>query len=394
LKLAFVIPVFLPARGFGGPLHHLHAIAKIFQKKGHSVVIYTSSIANPSDLSETLPEKGYIDGILVKRYPVVCKIAGYWITPSMFTDLERDEYDILHAHSARSFQCDLASLVSKLKHIPFIVTAHGSIGSPLDFDRGLRLQTLNIAHNVIAKRVFKIADKVIALNRFEKQHFLQIGVDANKIAIIPNGVLLEEFKRNYYNFKEKHEIEGKMVVFVGRLDRVKGLDTLIEAFHLVKRQNFHDVKLVLVGEDWGFKKRLLELCTRYNMSTDVLFIDHPTREDIISAYQASEMFVLPSNYETFSIAMLEAFACAKPVVATTVGGIPEIIVKGKHGFLVRPHDPKELAGAIIFLLRNEDAAKKMGLAGERLIAQQFSIDIVARNIENLYKDLFDRMRAH
>lgn len=387
MKIAFVIPAFLPARGFGGPLHHLHAIAKVLIKKGHSIVIYTSNLANPTDLSETLLEKEYINGILVKRYPVICKIAGYWITPSMVADLKGDEYDILHAHLARSFQCDLAAFVSKLKRKPFLITAHGSLGSHLHVDRGQRIRTLHIAHDFIARSVFNAADKVIALNQFEKQNLIQIGVDINKIAIISNGIQLDEFKKGYYNFKGKYGIEGKFVLFVGRLDMVKGLDALIRAFHLVKRQNFHDVKLIIVGEDWGLKKSLLELCKQYNISTDVLFLDKPTREDIISALHASDIFVLPSNYETFSIAILEAAACAKPIVATTVGGIPEIVVNGVNGILVRPRNSVALAKAIIYLLRNEDVAEKMGLAGEKLVTGQFSIERVTDELENLYKNL-------
>lgn len=391
MKLAFVIPAFLPARGFGGPLYHVDAISKIFQEKGHSVTIYTSSIANPSNFSETLPEEEYVDGILVKRYPAVLRISGYWITHSMLADLKRDEYDILHAHLARSFQCDIAAFTSKLRRNPFLITAHGSFGSYLDVDRGVRIRALHIAHNLIAKRVFDAADIVIALNNFEKQQFLRLGVDINKIVIVPNGISLEEFKKRSYDFKAKYGIKDRFVLFVGRLDRVKGVDTLVQAFYLMKRSNLGDVKLVILGEDWGFKKKLLRLCELYNISANVTLIDNPTREDILSALHTSEIFVLPSNYETFSISLLEAFACAKPIVATAVGGTSEIITNGENGVLIRPNHPDELAEAIAFLLRNGDVARKMGLAGERLVKQRFSIDIIARRIERLYNGLRPRM---
>ena len=351
------------------------------------MVIYTSNVANPYDSSETFREKEYIDEILVKRFSALWKIAGYWITPSMLVDLERDDFDVLHAHAARSFQCDSSVLISKLRHKPSVITAHGSLGSYLGVDLGLRNYMLHVAHNVIAKRVFKAADKVIALNNFEKQHYLRIGVDINKIAIIPNGVSLSEFKKRYYNFKSKYEIEGNIILFVGRLAKIKGLNTLIQAFHLVKRQNFHDTRLVILGEDWGFKKSLLELRKRYHMSSDVLLLDHPTREDIVSAYHACDMVVLPSNYETFSITVLEAFACAKPIIATSVGGILEVVVSGETGCLVGPNDAEALARAMLYLLRNKNVAEKMGLSGERLVTNKFCIERVADEIENLYSDL-------
>lgn len=389
LQLAFIIPAYLPARGFGGPLNHVQAIAKIFKEEGHSVGIYASNIANPSDLSETLPWKEWIDGILVKRYPAPLKVAGYWVTPSMFADLKADEYDILHAHLGRSFQCDLAALVSKLRRNPFLITPHGSIGSHLDVDRGLKIHTLHTMHDIIAKYVLGAADKVIALNNFEKRHLLRLGVDSTKIAIIPNGISLNEFKQKYYDFKAVHAIEGKIVLFVGRLDLVKGLDTLIQAFSMVKRVNFKNVKLVLVGEDWGFKKKLLELAKQYNISADVIFIDHPKRSDILSALHASEIVVLPSYYETFSITMLEAFACAKPVITSAVGGMPEIVANRENGLLVRPKDPKHLAEAITYLLNSEDIAKKMGFEGKKLVTQRFSIETVAMQLENIYRQLLE-----
>jgi len=387
LKIVFVLPAFLPARGFGGPLNHVHAIAKIFKEKGHSVEIYTSNIANPSDLSKTLSDKEWIDGILVKRYPAPLRLAGYWVTPSMFADLKAGGYDILHAHLGRSFQCDLASFVSRLKHNPFLITPHGSIGSHLDVDRGLKIHALHTAHNLIAKYVLEAADRIIALNNFEKRHLLRLGVDSNKIAIIPNGISVSEFRRTYYDFKARHSIEGKFVLFVGRLDLVKGLDTLVQAFSIVKRSNFKNVRLVMVGEDWGFKKKLVELAGQYNISTDILFIDRPSRADIISAFQASEMVVLPSYYETFSITMLEAFACARPVITSAVGGMPEIVANKENGLLVRPKDPKHLAEAITYLLNNEDVAKRMGSEGEKLVSQRFRIETVARQLENLYCQL-------
>jgi len=387
LKIAFVVPAFLPARGFGGPIYHVHTIAKILQQKGHSVSIYTSNLANPYDASDVLKEREDVDGILVKRYPAICRIAGYWLTPSMLVDLERDDFDVIHAHVARSFQCDLSALVSKLRSQPFVITAHGSLGSYLGVDLGLRNHMLHVAHNTIAGRVFKAADKVIALNRFERQHYIRFGVDIRKIAIIPNGILLSEFKQPHYDFRQRHGIEGPMILFVGRLNKIKGLDTLVQAFHLLKRQNFQDAKLVIIGEDWGFKEDLLELRERYNLSGDILILDHPRREDIISAYHASNMVVLPSNYETFSITILEAFACAKPVIATAVGGIPELIENGKNGLLIRPNDAEELSKAILYLLRDGELAKNLGKAAEWLVTNQFSMDTIAQRTIDLYNDL-------
>jgi glycosyltransferase involved in cell wall biosynthesis len=105
---------------------------------------------------------------------------------------------------------------------------------------------------------------------------------------------------------------------------------------------------------------------------------------MISAFMAADVFVSPSLFDTFPIVVLEALLCAKPVVATRVGGVPEIIMDGVTGFLVDPKDAKKLAEKILYLLENEGEAKKMGLCGKDYVMRNFTVEVVGEKIENIY----------
>lgn len=121
-----------------------------------------------------------------------------------------------------------------------------------------------------------------------------------------------------------------------------------------------EAKLVICGRDKRMKKKLEELAKRLGIEEDVLFVGEVKRSDISYYFAACDVFVIPSLSEGMPNAALEAMACAKPIVATNVGGLPEIVIDGVNGFLVKPKDPEALAEKICILLDNEEMRLKMG----------------------------------
>jgi glycosyltransferase involved in cell wall biosynthesis len=231
---------------------------------------------------------------------------------------------------------------------------------------------------------------VIALNRFEMQQCLYFGVEQGKIAIIPNFVVLKEFKNVPYDFREQHGIDSKtrIILYVGRLHKNKGLDILVCAFNFLKMKKVRSIKLVIIGSDGGMRGPLIDMCKFYNIEHDVLIVsekvDVPSREDVVSAIMAADIFVSPSFFETFPSTILEALACGKPVIATRVGGVPEIINDGVTGFLVDPRNAKKLSEKILYLLENEAEAEKVGFRGKEYVMRNFEVGVVGEKIENVY----------
>jgi glycosyltransferase involved in cell wall biosynthesis len=138
---------------------------------------------------------------------------------------------------------------------------------------------------------------------------------------------------------------------------------------------------LIVGEG-ELKSSLVKLCAELGLENRVLFLGH--REDVNLLLDFMDIFILSSHSEGCAISLLEAMASGKPVIATRVGGNPELVLEGKTGFLVPPAEPEKLAERIIFLLRNEDLRVKMGDEGRKRVNEKFSLETMLKNYEELY----------
>jgi glycosyltransferase involved in cell wall biosynthesis len=189
--------------------------------------------------------------------------------------------------------------------------------------------------------------------------------------------------------KKKYNIKGKMILYVGRIySYQKGLDYLIRAIPIILSKET-EIKFVMIGEDYGSKASLIKLAKKLKVEKYIIFTGHIPYNELLKAYAAADVFVLPSIFEPFGIVLLEAMASKKPIVATNVGGIPEIVKNGKNGILVRPKNEEELADAILFLLSHEDQAKMMGINGYNMV-KNYSWELIAKKIENVYFKVLDQ----
>jgi glycosyltransferase involved in cell wall biosynthesis len=167
------------------------------------------------------------------------------------------------------------------------------------------------------------------------------------IRVVPNGVDLQGFGAG----RNKKRLENFRLLFVGRLNPVKGVEYLIDAMAGIKKKGT-DVELTIAG-DGPERKRLENLSKRLNVYNHVRFLGMVDRLKIASLMSESDIFVLPSISEGFPLVVLEAMACGLPIIATKVGGLPEVIEEGRNGLLVNPRDSVALASSILLLLQNE-----------------------------------------
>jgi phosphatidylinositol alpha-1,6-mannosyltransferase len=183
-------------------------------------------------------------------------------------------------------------------------------------------------------------------------------------------------------------LNGSLVILtVARLVRRKGIKYLIEAMPRVLR-SLPDTVLLVVG-DGPEKPRLEEEARILGLASRVSFLGKVPEQKLIAFYQASDVFVLPAivdsemNTEGLGVVLLEAMSMGKPVVASGVGGIPEAVVNGETGLLVKPQDPNDLADAIIRLLGNSELSRKMGDNGRQRVKEVFDWDIVAASFSEV-----------
>ncbi len=270
-------------------------------------------------------------------------------------------------------------LAGKLAQVPIILTSIHFMGP-----KGQRKSILGPLNKILTP----ITDRIIAVSENQRRYLIEEeGIPAQKIVVIHNGIDLEAFraKKDPRSVKEGLGIPDGVAVIgqVARLRSEKGHRFLLQAAHKLRGQD-RKVVVLLIG-DGPERKDLEELCTTLNLGSMIRFLgDQKEPADLINIL---DIGILSSSLETFPNALLEYMALAKPVIAPNVGGVPEIVTDGIHGFLFSPGDTDSLAEKILFLLANPGVAKAMGEEGAKKVARSFSLEMSLKKIEQLFFEL-------
>lgn len=231
----------------------------------------------------------------------------------------------------------------------------------------------------------KYVGKVIAVSVAVKNALIASHVSEEKIEIIHNSIALERFNSSLVNKDEVRQglgIGSNDIVIgtVGKLNRGKGVYEMLDALCSLLK-GYSNLKLVFVG-DGPERQGLEEEAERLSIRDRIIFTG--IRRDIEKMYAAMDIFVLPSTCdEAFGMVIIEAMAMGKPVIATTVGGIPEIIRAGVNGILIPPRDSSAIAGAIANLIDNHDIAEGIASEGRRAVEQDFSAKVMGERFERI-----------
>jgi glycosyltransferase involved in cell wall biosynthesis len=202
-----------------------------------------------------------------------------------------------------------------------------------------------------------------------------------KLRVVKNGVDLEIFRP-----ASDWPADGGYILFVGRLVEQKGIEYLLRAFSYV-RQKFPDVRLMIVG-DGEFKEWLERLASNLTILRNVDFVPWVQHEDLARLYQRARIVVIPSIFEPFGMVALEAMACKRPVVASNIGGLREIVRHGKTGFLVNPKDHLDLALWMMTLLSDNGLQSRMGAAGYQRVSEEgYTWASIADQFGDLYQEV-------
>jgi glycosyltransferase involved in cell wall biosynthesis len=245
---------------------------------------------------------------------------------------------------------------------------------------------------LVSSKIVRNASKIIALNSFEANQYKHIGIPEEKIAIIPNGIDLSE----YVNlppkgaFKKKFNIleDKRIVLYLGRIHKIKGIDFLIKAYaYLKNKMNFKDAVLVIAGPDDGYLSKAKILAYTLRVSDSVVFVGPLYGRDKLAAYVDSDLCVLPSRHETFPMALLEVYACGKPIIASNLESLKELIVDGETGLLFEAGNFKQLAEKAFYLLNDCDKAIEIGRKARLFVEEKYSIDKVIDDLEVLYMEV-------
>ena len=388
MKIALVCPASLPATQFGGIVFLAVDLAREFGELGHDVTIYTTDLdfSNGSNkFNKKLPRLEKIGKYRINLTHVWFSFKLFFVNSSISKQIEKDKPDVIHTIGLRSYQSIVAWRTSKKLKIPLIISDQGGLTThPFFNESGLLLKILYRVQNYFIKKIIKHATTISVANEYEKAIFLDLD-KKSKLQIIRNGVNLETLVSKV-NFKEKYKINSKFILFVGRFSKSKGIENLINALNIIKNEKIiSDVRLVIMGVNFGFEQKMEELVERFDLSEKIMIIKNPPREDVISAYGESEFLILPSQWELSPLVPLESFAFKKPVISTRSHGIPFTVQDDKTGILVEPENSEELSKAIIKLLQDDNLRERLGMCGYEFVHEECNCISMAKNSLRLYE---------
>ncbi len=389
MKVAQLATRYPPAPG--GVERHVGELSAHLGARGHRVDVYTSALYREypwQALPGPVPREEAAPFGAVHRFDA-------WSLPgeahyTFFRGLEQAlagaRPEVVHAHTYGTHQIAIASRLRRDAGVPFIVTAH--YHPPWSIEGGWwRRRLRGFYDRWLAAPLLDRASHLVVQTREEERLVRALGIPLPPIAVVPPGYSPLPPPNGGPSFAQRYGVDGPFLLFVGRLASNKGLLTLLEAFDPLARSD-PAARLVLVGEDGGMAAGVDAKVRELGLGSRVRRIGHVADERLLAAaYREARAFVLPSDYEAFGLVVVEAMAQGTPVVASRVGGLPEVLDDGRTGLLVAPGDVADLAGAIARLWQDAELRRKLGELGRTHVAPRYTWEAAAAAVERLYREV-------
>jgi glycosyltransferase involved in cell wall biosynthesis len=353
----------------GGPGKTILNTAKFIER--NKFAIHVGAFLHPgqeTELSKEVTRNG-IDLLALKD------IRGISIEnlKSILRYIDMKKISIFHGHG---YKADIYGVLLKIlrKNVTVVTTHHGWI-------RNTRSQ---LAFGKLARIGSALFDHTIIVSNEMMRHLPRTTVKKKRYSVIHNAIVATDYEATGTREKQRAllgvEPNEIMLLSVGRLSKEKGCNNLLKAFEIAQK-HYNNVKLVYVG-DGPLVDELKGQIIRSNLKENALLCGH--HQNVQPYYEAADIFICPSDTEGLSNAILEAMAFSIPVIATDVGGNPEIIVHQVNGLLVPPQNIVALKEAICLLLSNSSMRRKLGQSGYETIVGEFSFEQRTSKIESLY----------
>ena len=371
MKIALVSPYDFAHPG--GVVSHIRALDEEFTKLGHEVrVIAPASRKNwltlgdrfiPIGKPRPVPASGSISRISLSVH----------LAPQIKKVLAAEHFDVVHLHEP--FMPMLCSAVLRFSDCVNVGTFHAYCGSP-----GYWLGW-PISQIFVRRRNRKLNGR-IAVSEPAK-HYASKHI-RGEFSVIPNGVDLKHFNPQICPINGYDD--GKInIVFVGRLERRKGVKYLLHAYMRLKKEN-PNIRLIIVGPGVTLRRRY-EWWMRYRKVKDVVFTGGVSYDELPRYYQTADIFCAPAvGKESFGIVLLEAMALGKPIVASSNPGYSSVVKHGEQALLVPPHNSHAIADSISKLINDKDLRQRMGACGLETV-KQYDWSVVARRILDYYRQV-------
>jgi D-inositol-3-phosphate glycosyltransferase len=391
----------LGQNGNGGLNVYVREICTAFSERGIATDVFTRRQSPEDPAIESLAPLSRVIYLPVGRsldkYSLYNDVPAFAAGIRSFAESERIQYDLLYSHYWLSGE--VACLLRPDTGVGWAHIAHTlglvknrTLASGARAEPALRIR--------IEGEVAQQADLLIASTTDEAEDLVRsYKADPERVYVVAPGIDLNTFQpldRGEARRKIGYD-SGPLLLFVGRLERLKGVDIAIKALALLRDRAHEDLRLIVLGEDVrdgeeSEKERLKAVASSLGVRDRVDFLGSVAHHELPYFYAAADALVMPSYSESFGLVALEAQACGRPVVASGVSGLRSVVRDEVSGYLIDDHDPAIYADRIGRLLADPELAQQMGRRG-RLLAQRFSWTRTADRLEELFENVIESGQA-
>ncbi|MDO5851625.1 MAG: glycosyltransferase [Methanobacteriaceae archaeon] len=372
MKILQVIPYFAFEKG--GDVNVCYNISKQLAKKGHKITILTTTLDYNPENTNTIPNLEMI------TIPYLFNLSLFIYSPKMKNWIKKHikEYDIIHLHEFRSYQNNIITKQAQKEKIPYILQPHAS--TPQHINKKYLKQ---IYDKIYGNKIIQNATKTIAVSKSEEYYDNQFG--SKDTLLLYNGMNIKEYENILHGFKKQFNITKPYLLYLGRLDKLKGIDIIIKSYKQVQKQ-YPDYKLVIAGKINSYKEKLDKIIIDEKINKEnIIFTDYLTETQKKQAYNEAELFLNPVKYMGgVSITTLESILANTPVIATKESG--EILILSNSGIIVEYGNIKQLTEKIIWAIENPKKTQKQVQTGQKYIRENLSWKTVTDKLETIYED--------
>lgn len=373
MNILQVIPYFAFTRG--GDVNVCYNLTKEFTKMGHKVTILTTTFDYNREDTDS------IANLTMVPIEYEFNLALFIYSPKMekWLDENIEKYDIIHLHELRSYQNNIVTKYAKKHNIPYVLQPHAS--TPKNVNKSFIKHAYDF---VYGNRIMKNAAITIAVSQ-EEAYYDRL-MNAKDVRVVYNGMNLEEFENlpPKGTFKDKNDIKSPYILYLGRIDELKGINYIIEAFARLP-QEYSDYLLVIAGKITDYKKKLDKIIRENKVENRVIFTGFVKEEDKISIYHDAELFVNPVRYMGgVSITVFESLLSNTPVIVTRESG--ELVEKMDAGSIVEYGDVESLKNEMIRSLEDKTLTQKQVSNAQKYIRENLDWKNVSEKILDIYME--------
>jgi glycosyltransferase involved in cell wall biosynthesis len=392
LRILHVVPYYEQAWAYGGIPRLATAMTRALARRGHQVTVCTTDACDEhSRLGPAAPaaadSRGSVDVRVFRNMSNRLAYHFQFFTPvglSAYLRRAAASFDVAHVHACHNLPGAIAARVLGQAGVPYVISPNGT-GPAIE----RRVMAKRIFTATAGRHVLRDAARVLAVTAAERTQLLALGIDAARIAIVPNPIDHEEFDRmpDGGSFRRTHGLERRpLVLFLGKLTPRKGVDILLRAFAQLKATN---AVLVIAGNDMGSGAAANVLARRLGLGDRVIHTGLLRAGARLGALRDADVVVYPSRDEVFGLVPLEALCCGTPVVVCDDSGCGEVIARTGGGRLVPHGDPIALADAIESVLDSPEAWRDRVVIAAAHARSLFGSDVIAERLERVYSDVQD-----